>query len=93
MTLYVITYDLRQPGRNYGPLHAAIRSLGDYIHPLDSVWYVTSNASAIAIRDVLMKHVDANDRLVVQRCAADVAAYNMDPVSWQWLEPRVSTAK
>ena len=32
--IVLITYDLKQPGRNYTDLYEAIKSLGDWQHPL-----------------------------------------------------------
>lgn len=40
MTLYNIDYDLRNPGRNYEPLYDAIKSYGQWAHPLDSMWII-----------------------------------------------------
>jgi hypothetical protein len=74
MNVYLITYDLRQPGRDYRSLHAAIRSYGNHLHPLESTWFIASNLDAAAIRNDLARHVDINDGLLVLKCA-QVAAW------------------
>ncbi|GAB1444369.1 hypothetical protein MASR2M39_32270 [Ignavibacteriales bacterium] len=61
---YLITYDLNKPGQNYNELYAAIRSYRNY-HPLESVWFIKSNATATAIFNALHPHIDKNDTLFV----------------------------
>ena len=59
----LITYDLKQPGRNYTPLYEAIKSLGDWRHPLESAWFVKMDDS-INLNDVIARlrlNADNND--------------------------------
>jgi len=67
---YLITYDLRKPGRDYAALYRAIQSIASgCARPLESIWIVRSNYSAIQIRDQLNVHVDADDQVLVIRLA------------------------
>lgn len=45
----LISYDLKQPGRNYDDLYEAIKTLGDWWHCLESVWIVKSPKSPLEI--------------------------------------------
>lgn len=66
MKIYAICYDLNSPGRDYGQLHAAIKSLGDaWWHYLDSTWLVRTDMSADQIRSRLRDLMDVNDNLLV----------------------------
>lgn len=70
----MITYDLRQPGRNYTPLYEAIKTAGySCVHPLESVWLVASNSTAQAIRDQLQSQIDSNDALLVSGLTGEAA--------------------
>lgn len=73
MSVYQISYDLRQPGRNYTQLYAALKSLGATVRPLESMWFLASNYSAVQIRDTLRKHIDMGDGLLVLRCSDEAA--------------------
>lgn len=42
MRIYLITYDLKQIGQNYSELYNSIKSLGDWRHPMESVWFVAT---------------------------------------------------
>lgn len=78
---YLITYDLRQPGRDYSALYEALRGLGAARH-LDSVWVVRrANTSVEALNDYLRRSLDANDLILVVRfdavagfCLGQIAA-------------------
>ena len=63
---YVISYDLRLPGRDYETLYQALRNMGAK-PALQSVWAVTSGKTAKALRDQLKAYIDSNDRLLVAK--------------------------
>ena len=65
MSIKVISYDLRKPGRDYEGLYKEIRALGSYTHPMDSVWFVDSGKTTSGILEALAQHLDANDRILV----------------------------
>ena len=47
MSTIQISYDLNQPGRDYGPLIARIKELGSqtWCKALESHWFIKSNAT------------------------------------------------
>lgn len=65
MTTYIISYDLRAPGRNYDSLYQAIKDYGTWAHINESFWAVATEKSAVDVRDNLLKHLHTNDRLFV----------------------------
>jgi hypothetical protein len=70
VTVYVISYDLNSPGQNYDDLHEAIKNVGaTWWHCLTSTWMVVSDKPAIDIANVLWKHMDANDHLLINPVA------------------------
>ncbi|MYA00896.1 MAG: SinR family protein [Chloroflexi bacterium] len=63
--VYLISYDLVLPGQNYQALYDVLEGWGAK-RALQSTWVVRlNNTSSAAIRDELMKHIDTNDRLLV----------------------------
>lgn len=68
MSVFVVSYDLQDPGQDYSDLHDAIKAYPGYSHVLDSTWLVsTSSKNASDIRDDLKPHIDYNDRLLVTK--------------------------
>lgn len=75
MNTYLVSYDLRQPGRNYNPVHEHLRSYPDWAKPLESLWLVKSNLMAVQIRDNLVRLIDANDCVFVVDVTQKSAAW------------------
>jgi len=63
--LYLISYDLMAPGKNYEPLWAELRKLGA-IRILESEWLVRrTNTTPKGLADYILQFMDANDRIFV----------------------------
>ncbi|MBA4001672.1 hypothetical protein [Brevundimonas sp.] len=65
MALFLITYDLRKPGRNYESLYELLRDTWEAKPIAESVWLAELKGPAPTIRDFIFGEVDANDRVVV----------------------------
>jgi len=85
MPLYVISYDLREQ-RDYDSL---INQLDDWrcIRPLWSVWLGSLKGPAAAIRDILRKHIDEDDGLMIVELKGDSdwASVRLLPGGAEWL--------
>ena len=64
MALYLVSYDLDKPGQDYPDLISRLQQLGAR-RILYSEWFLISNASAVAVRDDLLRYMDANDRILI----------------------------
>ena len=72
--LFGVSYDLRQPNRDYAALTNALRNMRAK-RMLQSHWTLRSQASAAELREYFKTFIDANDRLVVDQ-VIDWATYN-----------------
>jgi len=75
MTTYLISYDLPEPERDYAALEKAIQAYGIFCHLQNSVWLISTEENATAIRDSLKQHLDENDKLFIVKTTA--------PASWR----------
>lgn len=66
MSVFLVSYDLRAPGRDYSRLYTRL-SGWRAVKALESDWLIDAETTAYAIRDDLMSYVDANDRLLVAK--------------------------
>ncbi len=84
--IVLITYDLKQPGRNYTPLYEAIKSLGDWQHPLESVWFVRmdDNADLEAVINRLKANADTNDLFFAVKITEKYQGW-LPRSFWAWL--------
>lgn len=76
-SIKIITYDLRAPGRNYELLYFKIRGYKKCAHVCESVWVVSTSDTCTAVRDNLLKAIDANDRLFVAELTGAAAGTNL----------------
>lgn len=65
MTIYVISYDLNNPGQDYKHLYEEIKSFESWWHCLDSTWMVSTQMAGINIANKLWAKMDRNDKLLV----------------------------
>ncbi len=87
--VYNISYDLNEPGQDYDELYETIEDLGDWIHPLDSTWLVSTSLSAEEIRDKLEIVVDDTDALLVTKATTPGAWLNLSDDESAWLQSKL----
>lgn len=88
MSVLLVTYDLRKPGRSYEPLYAALRKYM-HCHGMESIWLLDTVAEPAAVRDQLAALIDANDAIFVVRLHQHWASrgYNCS----EWLKDPIRT--
>lgn len=74
--LYVVSYDLISPGRNYEPLYSELLRLGAR-RILKSQWIIRSPSTALQLREHFWQFIEDNDRLLVNAIDQSWAAYNL----------------
>lgn len=86
MNTHLVSYDLRQPGRNYPSLHQHLMGYKVLAKPLESVWLIKTDRTAEEVRDAAKLLVDTNDRLLVIDVTGDAKAwYNLTPENAKWI--------
>lgn len=65
MAVYMISYDLKNPGQNYEELYEKIKSLSHWAYALQSAWMVDVNMTAQSVFEYLRPCIDASDYLIV----------------------------
>lgn len=85
-SLYIISYDLKVPGRDYSSLYDAIKTF-EWQHPLESTWLVITEYSADEISKLLRKNgrMDDSDLLFVCRLDPKDRQGWLDKSVWVWI--------
>lgn len=65
MTMYLVSYDLIGPNRDYTKVIEHLKTYEFRATPLESVWILNSEKTAKQIREDLQKHTDENDKIFV----------------------------
>ncbi len=77
MSCYLISYELRHPGRNYSPFYKAIEDYGTWAQLTESSCAVRTRLSASEVLCSLMGFLDEDDRLFVLKSDKDAAWVNV----------------
>jgi hypothetical protein len=85
---FLITYDLKRPGQNYSDLYDAIKSEGDWQHPLESIWAVKTGISVSAgtLYERLRPLIDENDSLFIVEITDQDRQGWLAKSFWTWLK-------
>ena len=85
---FLVTYDLKIPGQNYSDLYDAIKSEGDWQHPLESTWVVKTDNLVLAntIYEHLRPCIDENDSLFIVEITAQDRQGWLAKSFWEWLK-------
>jgi len=87
MTLYIVSYDLSYPRRDYESFSNAIQSYGNWWYQTGSVWLIASNNTSCAkIRDYLRQFIDSNDKLFVAKLSGEWAAIGFNDDEYNWIK-------
>ena len=88
--VYLITYDLNAPGKNYTALYNALKTY-DYIRDpgLDSVWFVSTSRSAGEVYDHLRDYIDRSDKIIISEVHADTYEGWLHKDVWTWINSRL----
>lgn len=94
MAVYLVTWDLNKQKQNYNQARQnLIAHLARYEHikdpGLDSVWFISSSATATAISNDIQTKLDANDRLIVTKLVAAQHYGWLAKNVWDWINARL----
>ena len=84
MRVYVVSYDLRQPGRDYSGLFDALKKSGVWWHYLKSTWLVYTSETADKLYRRLSNHIDSNDSILVIEAGSDRQGW-LPEKAWDWI--------
>lgn len=71
-----ISYDLKQPGKNYDVVIAKIKELGSWAKIHKSFWYVNSAYTAKQAADTVWAVMDSSDTVYVVDATNNAAAWH-----------------
>ncbi len=84
--VYLITYDLNTEGKDYNALYDKIKSLGEWFHPLESVWFLQSSTDVNTIFEHLHAAMDNNDHILVVEITNKLRQGWLPKTAWEWLK-------
>jgi hypothetical protein len=84
-----ISYDLKEPGKNYDKVIAKVKTLGSWAKVHYSFWYVKSSLTAEQARDAVASVLDVNDSVYVVDATNNMSAWkNIPPESAKFISDK-----
>lgn len=84
--VYCVSYDLKNPNRNYDDLIKELKSFGTWWHQTGAVWIIVTSKTTAEVRDYLMQFIDANDKLFVVQVNKNWAAVGFKEQEYNWMK-------
>ena len=81
MAVVLVTHDLKQPGRNYAPVHSYLRQF-THCKQMKSVWLLDTTVSTETIREGVRAQADSNDTVFVVSLQLDWSSWNFGCAAW-----------
>ncbi len=86
--IYLITYDLKKPGRDYNSLYETIKSATSWWHYLESTWIVQTNQTVKEWSDKIRNVTDTNDSFLVVDITKQPRQGWLDKKAWEWIREK-----
>ena len=85
--IYLVTYDLKQPDKDYEPLYEAIKKCGSsWWHYLESTWIVSTDISVDECVKCIRQTMDENDYLLVVEITQQHRQGWLPSKAWDWIK-------
>ena len=81
MSILLVTYDLKAPGRNYQPVWDYFKQF-DRCKGLESVYLIETEKTPAMVRDEIAKIIDSNDVLFVVKLTRSWASRHFGCGNW-----------
>jgi len=85
MYLYLVSYDLKAPGRNYEGVFGVLKSALSWWHYLESTWIIRTSLSIDEWNNKLLAQIDKNDSLLIINVTGMARNGWLDKKAWEWI--------
>jgi hypothetical protein len=82
--VYVVSYDLRKPGKDYTGLTEQLRYSPRWWHYLASTWLIATEESASQLYNRLAAHLDKNDSILIIEAGNHAQGW-LPKDAWEWI--------
>jgi len=86
--VFLVTYDLNKPGKDYSSLYKTLKSAVTWWHYLDSTWLIETSESSAVWYNKIAPSLDANDHILVIQVTKNYEGW-LPKEAWDWIRERV----
>lgn len=89
MKVYVVSYDLKKPDKDYSGLIEKIKKSSQWWHYLKSTWLIYTDETAEELFRRLRPHIDSDDYILIIEAGRDRQGW-LPKDAWKWIHERFS---
>lgn len=87
MSTYLISYESNEMLHDYAPVMEAIKAMGEYQHPMSTLWFVRTNLTADDICNRIRPLLRDKDHIFVSEVSSSTHRQGwLAKTFWQWLK-------
>jgi hypothetical protein len=86
--LYVVSYDLRKPNKDYTGLTEQLRNSPGWWHYLGSTWLIATSESTSQLYNRLRAHLDEDDSILIIEAGNHVQGW-LPKDAWEWIHQAI----
>lgn len=83
--LYVVSYDLRKPGKDYKGLWDELKNSPRWWHYLESTWLIATSENATQVHKRLRSHLDTGDNILIIQAGNNIQGW-LPEEAWKWIK-------
>lgn len=83
--IYLITYDLKKPGKDYESLHNTLKTSVSWWHYLDSTWIIKTEQSVDYWSEKIRDVIDGNDNFLIVEITKQKRQGWLPKKAWEWI--------
>lgn len=88
MKVLLVSYDLKNPGKNYSDLYETLKTASSWWHYLESCWLLKTSLTAQEWFDKIRPHIDDNDSVLIVEVQRPYHGW-LPKDAWKWIADNV----
>jgi hypothetical protein len=88
--VYLITYDLKSPSRDYTSLKEAIKRSPNWWHHIGTTWLIKTSETPSQIWSRLAQHVAKTDNVLIIEVTKQYSGW-LPQKAWNWINKHLSS--
>jgi hypothetical protein len=86
--VYIVSYDLKKPGKNYTGLIEQLQHSPKWWHYLSSTWLISTKETPEQLYDRLSAHLDQNDFILIIEAGNRFRGW-LPKDAWDWIQQEI----
>ena len=88
MSVLLVTYDLKTPGRSYDSFFNTLKTQGNWWHYLTNTWLIQTQMTPSEVYTALSAHLSVKDWILVLPVTRPAFGY-LPKDAWDWINARL----